>query len=162
MILSMKAIFSKSKPKISFRANIWNVQSKFLEAKLLNLSICKFNVSLFQICKPHITQKQLSPGGHQKPTFTRDTEADINLQKVSRSIIDERSLDAEIADLVKFIMCTLVSREYLSLYKYIKRHVYPVNQGTYDKLNQNRIRYICYLVAITSYQQNSRLSHTLI
>ena len=39
-------------------------------------------------------------------------------------------------DLVKFVMCTLVSMDCVSFCKYVKRHVYPENQSTYDKLNQ--------------------------
>ena len=42
------------------------------------------------------------------------------------------------SDLVKFVMCTLVSRDYVPLLECTKRHVYPVNQGTHDKLNQIR------------------------
>ena len=39
-------------------------------------------------------------------------------------------------DLLKFVMCTLVSRDSVPFFKYIKRHVYPRNQDTYDKVNQ--------------------------
>ena len=39
-------------------------------------------------------------------------------------------------DLVKFVMYTLVSRDCVPFCKAIKRHVYPENQGTHDKLNQ--------------------------
>ena len=39
-------------------------------------------------------------------------------------------------DLVKFVMCSLVSRDCAPLFKYIKRHVYPGNHITHDKLNQ--------------------------
>ena len=39
-------------------------------------------------------------------------------------------------DLLKFVMCTLVSRDSVPFFKYIKRHVYSGNQGTHDKLNQ--------------------------
>ena len=39
-------------------------------------------------------------------------------------------------DLVKFVMCTLVSRDSVLFCKYLKRHVYPGNQDTHDKLNQ--------------------------
>ena len=42
-------------------------------------------------------------------------------------------------DLVKFVMCTLVSRDYVPFCKYIKRHLYPGKQGTHDKLNQIRL-----------------------
>ena len=38
-------------------------------------------------------------------------------------------------DMVKFVMCTLVSRYCVPFSKYIKRHAYPGNQGTHDKLN---------------------------
>ena len=41
-------------------------------------------------------------------------------------------------DLVKFVMCTIVSRDCLCFCQYIKRHLYPGNQGTHDKLNQIR------------------------
>ena len=41
-------------------------------------------------------------------------------------------------------MCTLVSRDYLPFCKYIKRHVYPENQNTYDKLNQIRTLYLLF------------------
>ena len=39
-------------------------------------------------------------------------------------------------DLVKFVMCTLVSRDCVPFCKYIKRHMYPGYQGTHHKLNQ--------------------------
>ena len=47
----------------------------------------------------------------------------------------------EILDLVKFVMCTLVSRDFVPCCKYMKRQVYLGNQGTHDKLNQMRIVY---------------------
>ena len=37
---------------------------------------------------------------------------------------------------MKFVMCTLVSRDSMPFCKYVKRHVYPGDQGTRDKLNQ--------------------------
>ena len=37
---------------------------------------------------------------------------------------------------IKFVMSTLVSRDCLPFYQNIKRHVYPGNQGTHDKLYQ--------------------------
>ena len=37
--------------------------------------------------------------------------------------------------LLKFFVCTLVSRDCVPFCKYIKRHVYSCNQGTHDKLN---------------------------
>ena len=42
----------------------------------------------------------------------------------------------DFSDLVEFVMCTLISRECVPFCKYIKRHVYPGNQGTHDRLNQ--------------------------
>ena len=42
-------------------------------------------------------------------------------------------------DLVKFVMCTPVFRNCVPFSKYIKRHVYPWNQGTHNKLNQIRL-----------------------
>ena len=39
-------------------------------------------------------------------------------------------------DLVKFDISTLVSRDCVPFCKYIKRYLYPRNQGTHDKLNQ--------------------------
>ena len=41
-------------------------------------------------------------------------------------------------DLVKFVMCTLASRDFAPFFKYMKRHVYPEHQSTHDKLNQIR------------------------
>ena len=35
-------------------------------------------------------------------------------------------------------MCILVSKDFVPFCKYIKRHLYPGNQGTHDKLNQIR------------------------
>ena len=35
-------------------------------------------------------------------------------------------------DLFKFVMCTLISRNYVLFPMYITRHVYPGNQGTHD------------------------------
>ena len=40
----------------------------------------------------------------------------------------------QILDLVKFVMCALVSRDCVPFSKNIKRYVYPGNQGTHDKL----------------------------
>ena len=34
------------------------------------------------------------------------------------------------SDLVKFVMFTLVSRDFVPVCKYVKRYVYPENQGT--------------------------------
>ena len=48
------------------------------------------------------------------------------------------------SDLVKFIMCTLVSRDYLQFCKYTKRLVCPGHQGTNDKLNQIRLFNVFY------------------
>ena len=46
--------------------------------------------------------------------------------------------------MVKFVMCTLVSRDCVPFCKYVKRHMYPGNQGTLDKLNQiPHFYYIC-------------------
>ena len=42
----------------------------------------------------------------------------------------------EILDLVKFVMCTLVSRVHLTFYMITKGHTVPGNHGTHDKLNQ--------------------------
>ena len=44
----------------------------------------------------------------------------------------------QMSDLVKFVMCTQVSRDCVPFCKYKKRHVNPGNQSTYDKLNQIR------------------------
>ena len=41
-------------------------------------------------------------------------------------------------NLVRFVMCTLVSRDCVPFCKYIKRHVYPRTQDTHDKLNKIR------------------------
>ena len=42
-------------------------------------------------------------------------------------------------NLVKFVMCTLVSRDRVLFCKCIKRQMYPGNKGTHDKLNQIKI-----------------------
>ena len=47
-------------------------------------------------------------------------------------------------DKVQFVMCTLLSKEGIPFCKYIKRHVYPKNQGTHDKLNQMQKIYSFY------------------
>ena len=39
-------------------------------------------------------------------------------------------------DLIKFVMCTLVSRDCVPFSKFIEHHVYPGIKGTQDKLNQ--------------------------
>ena len=44
----------------------------------------------------------------------------------------------KLSDLVKFVMYTLVSRDCVPFFSYIKLHMYPKNQGTYDKLDQIR------------------------
>ena len=44
----------------------------------------------------------------------------------------------DLLDLVKFVMCTLVSRVYMTFYILTKGYTFPRNQGTYDKLNQIR------------------------
>ena len=46
-------------------------------------------------------------------------------------------------DLVKFVMCNLVSRDCIPFCKYTKRHVYPRHQGTHDKLNQIQDFLLC-------------------
>ena len=47
-------------------------------------------------------------------------------------------------DLVKIVMCTLVSSDCVTFCKYIKRHVYPRNHGTHAKLNQIQKTYSWY------------------
>ena len=73
-----------------------------------------------------------------------------SLQKNNRGIkrkIVVNSVSAEILTIpnfitliyipwVKFVMCTLVSRDSVSFSQYIKRHVYLGNQGTRDIINQ--------------------------
>ena len=44
-------------------------------------------------------------------------------------------------DLVKFVMCNLVSRAHFTYYILRKGYTVPGNQGTNDKLNQIRILY---------------------
>ena len=39
-------------------------------------------------------------------------------------------------DLVKFVMCTMVSRVHMTFDILTKGYIVPGNQGTYDKLNQ--------------------------
>ena len=43
-------------------------------------------------------------------------------------------------DLVNFVTCTLVSRVNITFYILTKGYTAPGNQGTYDKLNQIRIK----------------------
>ena len=50
--------------------------------------------------------------------------------------LDKTKVNAEKYKLVKFAMYILVSRDWVSFCTYIKRHVYPGNQGTQIKLNQ--------------------------
>ena len=45
----------------------------------------------------------------------------------------------KILDLVKFVMCTLVSRADMTFYILIKMHTVPEHKGTHDKLNQIKI-----------------------
>ena len=42
-------------------------------------------------------------------------------------------------DLVKFVMCTQVSRVHMMFYILTKGHTVPENRGTHDKLNQIEI-----------------------
>ena len=42
----------------------------------------------------------------------------------------------EKSDLVKFVMCTLVSRVHIPFYKLFKGYTVPGNQSAHDKLNQ--------------------------
>ena len=44
---------------------------------------------------------------------------------------------AQKPDLVKFVMCTLVSKDCIPFCEYIKCYVYPGNQGTHSELNQS-------------------------
>ena len=45
---------------------------------------------------------------------------------------------------LSFVMCTLIFRDCVLFCNYIKRHVYPGNQGTHDKLNQIQLFFPCY------------------
>ena len=51
--------------------------------------------------------------------------------------MQEKLLDKylENSDLVKFVMCTLVSSVHMSFHKLTKGYLVPGNQGTYDKFN---------------------------
>ena len=44
------------------------------------------------------------------------------------------SVNINSADLVKFVMCTLVSREHMTFYILTKGYTVTENQGTHDKL----------------------------
>ena len=56
-----------------------------------------------------------------------------------RAWCPEHVKQVHILDMVKFVLCTLVSGDCMPFCKYIKRHLYPGNQGTHDKLNQIQI-----------------------
>ena len=64
-------------------------------------------------------------------------------------------------DLVKFVMCTLVSRDCLRFCYYIKHHLYPGNQGTHDKLDQMCISPQKTLDVLQAAVKIAAIAHTL-
>ena len=58
-------------------------------------------------------------------------------------------------DVIKFVMCTLVSRAHMTFYILTKWYTVPVNQGTYNKLNQIR-RLYCFDKILKSLEANNR------
>ena len=56
---------------------------------------------------------------------------------MERYIINE-TITVKVTELVKFVMCNMVSRVHMTFYILKKRHTVLGNQGTHDKLNQIR------------------------
>ena len=52
-----------------------------------------------------------------------DPKHDTNESKKGQML--KMTLCLRFMDLIKFVMCTLVSRDYVSFCKYVKHHVYP-------------------------------------
>ena len=51
-------------------------------------------------------------------------------------MLDNNAETVDTLDLVKLVMCTLVSRVHMSFYILTKEYTVSGNQGTHDKLNQ--------------------------
>ena len=62
-----------------------------------------------------------------------------NSKKVN--LITICSFSEKLLDLVKFVMCTLVSRVYITFYILSKGYTVPENQCTHNKLNQIQVIY---------------------
>ena len=94
----------------------------------------RVQISHTKVCK--INNEESNYSASEAIIFWADGYPTIFTSIKSKAFFNLMLRTSKFLDLVKFVMCTLVSRDRVPFLKYIKRHVCPGTQGTHDKLNQ--------------------------